>query len=242
MNSDTKLIKTSDGSHSILNTSLDETYHSENGAINESQHVFIQNGLSIIEKNEINILEIGFGTGLNVLLTYQFAIEHKKKIKYITIEKYPLKSELIKRLNYPEQLNIDKKFFLNLHICEWNKVQYLNPNFSFKKYNADLLNFNFSEHKNIDLVYFDTFSPSKQAELWTENIFKQIYQSLSPNGLLTTYSSAGLVKRALRNVGFIVKRKPGPRGKFHILNAIKESMNFQHKINQLTSDRQHNFW
>lgn len=216
-----KLIVTGDGSHTVLNSSIAETYHSEKGAINESQHVFIQNGLYLIEKNEINILEIGFGTGLNALLTYQFAIENKKKINYFTLEKYPLKPELVKQLNYPEQLNIDREVFLNLHSCEWNKVLYLNPYFRFFKQQTDLLDYNFHEPKNIDLVYFDAFSPSKQPELWIENIFKRIYRIMSTDGLLTTYSSAGIVKRGLRNVGFKVKRKRGPLGKFHMLNAKK---------------------
>ncbi len=216
-----KLIYTEDGSHTILNQQIAETYHSENGAINESQHVYIKHGLSLIEKTEINILEIGFGTGLNALLTYQYAIEHNKVVNYSTIEKYPLSIELIKRLNYPKEIKIDQKKFFDLHTSEWNKKHQLNPNFTFKKYHADLIDFSFSELKNIDLVYFDAFSPSKQAELWTENVFKQIYDVMTIGSFLTTYSSAGIVKRALRNVGFKVKRKPGPKGKFHILNATK---------------------
>jgi len=216
------LIVTGDGSHTILNAKINESYHSENGAINESQHVFIQNGLSAIDKKEINILEIGFGTGLNALLTYQYAIEHNKVINYFTIEKYPISHELVKQLNYPEQLKIDPQVFFNLHNYEWNKSHQLNSNFSFKKYHVNLIDFSFSKLKNIDLVYFDAFSPTKQPELWTESIFKQIYELLLTGGLLTTYSSAGIVKRALRSVGFKVKRKPGPKGKFHMLNATKE--------------------
>ncbi|RLD65158.1 MAG: SAM-dependent methyltransferase [Bacteroidetes bacterium] len=216
-----KIIITEDGSHTVLDSRIAETYHSENGAINESQHVFIQNGLSQIEKDEINILEIGFGTGLNALLTCQFAIEHKKKINYLAIEKFPLKQEIIQQLNYPEKLNIDKEVFLNLHSSEWNKLQNLNLSFGLNKQHFDLLDYDFSKQKNIDLVYFDAFSPSKQPELWTANIFEQLYRTMSNGGLLTTYSSAGIVKRALRAVGFNVKRKPGPKGKFHMLNAFK---------------------
>lgn len=216
-----KLIITEDGSHTVFNSRTDETYHSENGAISESQHVFIQNGLSLIKKDEINILEIGFGTGLNALLTYQFAIEHKKKVNYFAIEKFPLKQEIVQQLNYSEKLNIDKKVFLNLHSSEWNKLQNLYPNFGLNKQHADLRDYDFTEQKNIDLVYFDAFSPIKQPELWTEDIFEQIYQIMSIGGLLTTYSSAGIVKRALRGVGFNVKRKPGPKGKFHMLNALR---------------------
>ncbi|MEN8120766.1 MAG: tRNA (5-methylaminomethyl-2-thiouridine)(34)-methyltransferase MnmD [Bacteroidota bacterium] len=217
-----ELIVTEDGSHTVMSSGLAETYHSEKGAINESQHVFIQNGLSLIEKNEINILEIGFGTGLNALLTYRFAIENKKKINYFTLEKYPLKTELIKQLNYPEKLNIDEEVFFNLHSSEWNKLQNLNPYFGLKKQHADLLEYDFTKQKNIDLVYFDAFSPSKQPELWTELIFKRIFWIMATYGLLTTYSSAGIVKRGLRSAGFTVKRKPGPKGKFHMLNAIKK--------------------
>ncbi len=216
-----KLIITEDGSHTVVHSGLSETYHSEKGAINESQHVFIQNGLSLIEKEVINILEIGFGTGLNALLTYQFAIEHKKKINYLALEKYPLKEEIVRQLNYSEKLNLDKDIFLNLHSSEWNKWQNLNPNFELNKQHIDLLEYDFTKQKNIDLVYFDAFSPSKQPELWTEAIFERIYHIMSTGGILTTYSSAGIVKRALRGVGFNVNRKPGPKGKFHMLNASK---------------------
>jgi len=216
-----KLIATTDGSHTVLSTETNETYHSENGAINESVHVYIQNGLSQITKNEINILEIGFGTGLNALLTYQYALEHTKQINYFSIEKFPLEQEVIGQLNYPEQLNIEKESFLKLHQCKWDNWEQINNNFKLFKRQADLTKFDFSKLNNIDLVYYDAFSPSKQPELWTEEIFRQLYQIMSTDGFLTTYSSAGIVKRALRAAGFKVKRKPGPKGKFHILNAFR---------------------
>lgn len=216
-----KLIATADGSHTVLSAETNETYHSENGAINESVHVYIQNGLSQITKNEMNILEIGFGTGLNALLTYQYALEHTKQINYFSIEKFPLGEELIGQLNYPEQLKIEKESFLRLHNCKWDNWEQINNNFKLFKQQADLTAFDFTKLKNIDLVYFDAFSSSKQPELWTEKIFKQLYQIMLPDGLLTTYSSAGIVKRALRAAGFKVKRKPGPKGKFHMLNAFR---------------------
>jgi len=216
-----KLIATADGSHTVLSTETNETYHSENGAINESVHVYIQHGLSQIKKNEINILEIGFGTGLNALLTKQYALEHAKQIIYFSIEKFPLGEETIGQLNYPEQLKIEKESFLKLHHCKWDNWEQVYSNFKLFKQQVDLTEFDFTKLKNIDLVYFDAFSPSKQPELWTEEIFRQLYQIMSPDGFLTTYSSAGIVKRALRTVGFKVKRKPGPKGKFHILNAFR---------------------
>ncbi|OQY02524.1 MAG: hypothetical protein B6I20_06840 [Bacteroidetes bacterium 4572_117] len=222
MLSENKLILTTDGSHTVLNSGIGETYHSENGAINESLHVFIQNGLSLINKTEINILEIGFGTGLNALLTYQFAAANNKNINYFTLEKFPLKKGLVKQLNYTEKLSVDNEFFLKLHDLGWDNESNISPNFRLIKRKSDLLDYNFNELKNIDLVFFDAFSPSKQPELWTKNIFDKIYNAMSVSGLLSTYSSAGVVKRALREVGFKVKRKPGPKGKFHMLNATKE--------------------
>ena len=218
---DKKLIKTTDGSHTVVDTKTNETYHSENGAINESIHVYIQNGLSRTTKDEINILEIGFGTGLNALLTYQYALGHAKQINYFSIEKFPLGQEIIEQLNYPGQLKIEKEIFLKLHSCKWANWEQINNNFKLFKQQTDLTEFDFSKLKNIDLVYFDAFSPSKQPELWTVKIFEQLYQIMCPNALLATYSSAGTVKRALRATGFTVKRKPGPKGKFHILNAFK---------------------
>ena len=215
------LIITDDGSHSIFNTKLNEHYHSNKGAISESKHVYIENGIACIKKTSINILEIGFGTGLNVLLTLQYASDNNLKINYISIEKNPIKPELIRQLNYTNLLSMDNNILKKMHECFWNQPVKISENFYLHKIKEDVVNFDLGILPEIDLVYYDAFSPSKQAELWTEEIFSKIYQKMGLNGLLTTYSSAGIVKRALRAAGFKVYRKQGAHGKFHMLNALK---------------------
>ena len=216
-----KLIQTNDGSHTIYIDDIDETYHSNNGAINESLHVFIKNGLSKIEKANINILEIGFGTGLNAFLSLIHAINNNLTITYTTIEKYPVDINLIEKLNYPELLNADKNLFLSLHKSDWNKTIKINKNFNIHKVKTDLENHTYNPDIKADIVYFDAFSPKTQKELWTIDIFKRIHEIMNKNAVFCTYSSAGIVKRNLRSAGFKVKRIPGPKGKFHILNAFK---------------------
>lgn len=216
-----KIIITGDCSHSIFNDELNEHYHSDKGAISESKHVFIENGLAQINKASLNIFEIGFGTGLNALLSYQYAKGNELKINYISIEKYPLPLELIQQLNYTDLLSLDENIFNKMHESAWNQSIEISKNFHLLKLNSDLLEFDFSTLPKIDLVYYDAFSPSKQPSLWTEELFYKIFLKMSAHSVLTTYSSAGVVKRALREVGFNVKRKPGAHGKFHMLNAFK---------------------
>ena len=213
---------TGDGSHSIYNQTLDEHYHSTQGAVAESMHVFIENGLKLISKKKINILEVGFGTGLNALLTYQYSARNSLDINYIGIEKYLLSETFVSKLNYSSLLPVDNNVFLQLHKNQISKPD-ISPFFHLKKINTDINNVDFRTLPYIDLVYYDAFSPSKQPELWTENIFKKIYDKMNTGGLLTTYSSAGIVKKSLRNVGFTVKRKPGAHGKFHMINALKDN-------------------
>jgi tRNA U34 5-methylaminomethyl-2-thiouridine-forming methyltransferase MnmC len=215
------LRKTNDGSNTIYIEELNENYHSTEGAISESLHVYINSGLKKVIKNDINILEIGFGTGLNLILTYIENLNLLKKIYYETIEAFPIKNELVNQLNYPEQLNIDKNIFLEIHNSEWEKIQNLGSNFSYKKIKSNLINF--IPENNYDLVYFDAFAPDKQPELWTFDIFQKIYSSMNEGGILVTYSSKGIVKTALRNCGFELKRLKGFGKKRHILFAIKKT-------------------
>ena len=216
-----KIIITGDRSHSVLNQELNEYYHSDKGAISESKHVYIENGLSQIKKNLINILEIGFGTGLNALLSYQYAKNNELNVNYITIEKYPLPAELIQQLNYADLLSLDNNLLNKMHECIWNQKVKIAKRFQLFKLQMDVLEFDFSMLPEIDLVYYDAFSPSKQPEIWDKDIFVKIYQKMAANSLLTSYSSAGIVKRGLRAAGFNVRRKPGADGKFHMLNAFK---------------------
>lgn len=217
-----KIITTLDGSNSIFNENKNESYHSVNGAIQESQHVFINAGLSNINKNEISVFEVGFGTGLNALLTFIYADNNSLNISYETIELYPLEERFYTQLNYSDYLGHNyQSIFLKLNDCEWNTIVNLTENFSIKKIHNDIRTLQLS--KNYDLIYFDAFSPEVEPELWTSKIFEEIYSNMNYNGILVTYCSKGVVRRLLQHVGFIVERIPGPIGKREMIRAIKRN-------------------
>lgn len=226
-----QLITTSDGSHTLFHNELNETYHSKNGAIQESLHVFIQNGLdNFFNQNTIetiHIFEVGFGTGLNAILTLQNATYNKLNIKYTCLEAFPLNIEIIKQLNYIDDENDDLKLlFIKMHQCNWNEWVEINEHFSIYKMENKLENIESNELLQIsnpfDIIYFDAFAPDKQPELWTTDIFKTIFEAMNIGSILVTYSAKGNVKRALREAGFIVKRLSGPIGKRHMLCARKQ--------------------
>lgn len=227
-----KIIPTEDGSSTLFIPEWNESYHSRHGAIQEAYHVFIQNGLDLLSyKNEISILEIGFGTGLNSLITLGESFQNNLKINYTGIEKYPVSESEFSILNYPKSLkeihsnlNISNeelsRFYANLMHAEWEKEVQINKNFNLTKIQADFLEFNYPEN-TFDLVYFDAFGARVQPELWTEELFGKIYKSMKKDAVFTTYSAKGSVRRALISVGFQVEKKPGPPGKREMLVAVK---------------------
>mgnify|MGYP001555594597 FL=1 len=220
-----KIIITEDGSHTVSIPEMGVTYHSIHGAIQESEHVFIEAGLSYVSGHpgiqDISILEAGFGTGLNALLTYIESEKKKLKIYYETIEPFPLNEEEVQSLNYCQQLNRpDLQFiFEQLHSSDYEKEIQFPPFFILKKSKADLSTFKTSDL--FDLIYFDAFDPNVQPELWTKEVFEKLFSILEPNGILVTYSSKGDVRRALRSAGFTVEKIPGPKGKREMIRAKK---------------------
>ena len=217
-----KLVKTADGSHTLYFSELDEHYHSTKGAIQESVHVFIKNGYEYFtNKQELSVLEIGFGTGLNALLTFRESQKSIKQIKYTAIEKYPLSPEIVNKLNYEKQLSgFSSNELLALHDASWEEWHKLSDEFTFRKLKTDLNVF--QPDTNFDLIYFDAFAPDKQPEMWEEDIFEKMYSCLTIGGILVTYSAKGLIKRRLRAIGFRVENLPGPPGKREMIRAIKE--------------------
>jgi len=220
------LYLTKDGSNTLFNAELDEHYHSVHGAITESNHVFIDAGLKFIgaEKNSVSILEMGFGTGLNALLTFLQSDELNLDVKYHTLEAYPLTWGQVVDLNYLQLLEVPKQeeLFKTLHECDWDTEYKLGPNFYFTKQKAFLENLTEEENTpSYDIIYYDAFAPSAQPELWTPEIFKFLYNRLNNSGVLTTYCAKGQVKRDLKSVGFEVESLPGPPGKREMTRAIK---------------------
>ncbi len=218
----TELILTKDGSHTLYVPELNEHYHSTNGAIQEAIHVYIDAGLKYCHKKELSVLEIGFGTGLNTILTFREASNNGiNNIKYESLELYPIDIENINELNYSDFLNDDEKTaFIKLHTSDWDREISINEKFTLTKKNCDLTTY-ISKIK-FDVVFFDAFAPDIQPELWTKDIFRTIYNSMNYDGILTTYSAKGALKRTLKAVGFTVEQIPGPPGKRQMTRAIKQ--------------------
>jgi len=218
------IILTGDGSHTLYVPELDETYHSRHGAIRESQHVFIENGLKYLleswESKKVKILEVGFGTGLNVLVTEEFCqLSPHIVFEYTSLEPFPIPHEINKKLNYTEEFALNNKSWVALHSAQWGETVQLLPNFELTKLKSKIQDFETGDHFN--LVFFDAFAPSKQPEMWDIRIFEKIFNMLRPGGILVTYCAQGQFKRTLNEAGFKVEALPGPPGKKEMVRACK---------------------
>jgi len=217
---DYDLIITEDGSHTLFVPAIDECYHSTHGAVQESKHIFIEAALKQCTKTEIRVLEIGFGTGLNAFLTMIEAERSDKKIHYTSLEKYPVEVGKALQLNYPEAFPaVSRESFELLHTSVWGEEVQIGSNFWLTKTEADFTQFNFNEM--FDVVYFDAFSPEKQPEMWSVELFEKIFIQCNPGAALTTYCAKGVVRRAMQSAGFQVERLPGPPGKRQMLRSTK---------------------
>lgn len=217
-----KIVHTADGSKTIQLPQWGEQYHSMHGALQEALHVFIGMGLHQFENRPLELLEVGFGTGLNALLTLLEAPGRKLSIRYTGLEAYPVAAEEWRQLNYPELLETEEDaqhYFEALHTTPWGDDVLLTPSFTLRKLQVDIRTFE-SEPK-YDLVYFDAFGARVQPELWTANVFGNMFRTLRPGGSLVTYAAKGSVRRAMQQVGFQVERLPGPPGKREMLRASK---------------------
>ena len=216
------LITTGDGSPSLLNKALDETYHSRHGALQESNYVFIDKGLAFLhqEKNhpDIRILEIGFGTGLNAWLTFQYHLKNELLVHYTSLETYPLSEVVYSLLNY-QFTETERKSFLQLHQTNWNEVVEMAKGFSLEKVNQPLQTY-FSNQK-FNLIYYDAFAPNKQPDMWTIETLAKATTLLDKNGVLVTYCAKGQLKRDLKTLGLAVESLSGPPGKREMVRAIK---------------------
>lgn len=199
-----------------------EQYHSKHGAIQEAYHVFIKSGLDLFENQEINILEIGFGTGLNAFITLIEFDKRNLKVNYTGVEAYPVSIEELNQLNYLEELkSLSRKDDFDLmHTSPWGDKVEIVENFNLKK--EQILFKEISAIAEYDLIYFDAFGARVQPELWTVEIFQIMFNAMKSNGYLVTYAAKGSVRRAMQEVGFLVERLPGPPGKREMLRAKKQ--------------------
>lgn len=213
---DIEFLTSKDGSHTLFLPHLNETYHSLHGAIIESQYVYIDAGLVLVgeNKNELTVFEVGFGTGLNAVLTLIYSQKESKKINYHTLEPFPLQKDIYEKLNYIELLNRSdlKDSFLKMHEAKDGEAVMINEKFDFCRYKTTLENFS-SPGLVADVIYYDAFAPGKQPEVWSLDNIKKVNSLLDKSGLLVTYCASGQFKRDLKEAGFIVEVMQGPPGK-----------------------------
>ena len=214
--------ETHDGSKTLYRPDINETYHSIHGALQESQHVFIQEGLAHYpQAKELVVFEMGLGTGLNALLAYDYADKHGIKIHYYAIEAYPITLEESQAMQY-DKLIEDTKVFHQIHEAEWNTEVVLCSNFSLFKINNLLEDTDLSFIPAVDVIFYDAFAPAAQAHLWEPPILLNMFNLLKRGGHLTTYCAKGQFKRNLKSVNFEVKGVPGPPGKREMTIASKK--------------------
>lgn len=214
-----QVLPTADGSYTLLRKDLNETYHSKFGAWNESMHVYIEAGFKYLEKlNSINVLEIGFGTGLNAFLT-AFNTQKQQQIYYTGLETTPIPPELYP---IPQQIKEDAaliQLWQAIQHAQWNTEIVLTPNLYFQKLQQNFENF--CALQAYDIIYYDAFAPTVQPEIWKKSILQHAFHCLKNGGVLVTYCAKGEVRRNLQAVGFSVQKLPGPLGKREMLRAIK---------------------
>ena len=220
---DIRIVKTDDGSNTLYVPCLREHYHSIHGAVGESLHIFIQCGLNALppSSSPLRIFEMGFGTGLNALLTYYHTIGDARQVDYLGIDTLPLSDDLSLKLNYPEFIgNHDSaQVFHTIYSSPCEQKVAVGSHFYLTKHQARIEEYDLPG--SFDLVYFDAFSPAVQPECWSQKIFSRIFRHMAPGAVLVTYSSKGSVRRSLTQAGFMVEKLPGPPGKREILRGRK---------------------
>lgn len=211
----------------MFSEQFNEIYHSRHGAIQESKHVFIEAGLNTVlnklpQAEPIKIFEVGFGTGLNALLTMLEAEKRNLKVSYTSIELYPIEIETIKALNYTDILGYQFCYgpYHSLHLVRWEEEHPVTPHFEFKKIKASLLEYELPAEA-YHLIYFDAFAPEHQPEMWSATVFKKMFEAIKPGGILVTYCSKSIVQKAMKEAGFSLEKLAGPPGKREMLRARK---------------------
>ena len=217
-----KLITTQDGSHSLMREDLNETYHSFHGAMGESQYVFIEQGLDWRAQQgnaqSLKVFEVGFGTGLNAYLVAEWAVKNEVEIEFHSVEPFPVPRELYEQFNYAKS-EAGNQLLQQLHNVPWDSLQNIHDHFSLVKYTSTLEEFRSS--LKFDLIFFDAFAPSKQAEVWSLENLQKCFEMTNAGGYLTTYCAQGQFKRNLAEAGYEVETLKGAMGKKEMVRGLK---------------------
>lgn len=216
-----EIIITSDGSTSIHLPEWEESYHSKHGAIQEAQHVFIKNGLSLCKGQSVSVLEIGFGTGLNAFITFLESQKNNQNINYVGVEGFPISPEEVLQMNYVDQLNANQfeSEFKIMHTSDWEENVTISDTFRLTK-RKQLFN-DINDKNQFDIIYFDAFGYRVQPELWSVEIFTKMFEALKEGGILVTYACRGPIKNAMKEAGFKIEKLAGPPGKREMLRGWK---------------------
>lgn len=221
-----QIITTADGSKTLFIDEMREQYHSVNGALTESDYVYLRQGYDFHPVQQPVVLEVGFGTGLNCLLTALRAEKQQRETIYYTLEKYPLAKNITDKLNYGALISEEaEQLFQKIHTCEWGKKEQISPFFHLNKLKLDITRDELNKVTPCHIVYFDAFGPDKQPEMWTSSVFGKVFEKTFYDGILVTYSAKGEVRRQLSAIGFKAQRLPGPPGKKEMLRGIKVQSN-----------------
>lgn len=215
---DVFIVPTRDGSDTLFSRTYQATYHSIFGAVSESRHVFIQNGLyTLPDREEIAVLEFGFGSGLNAFLAYIFSLRHGTRVTYTGIEAYPIDIRVARQLNYPAYLAVpeERDVFERMH----TEMEFQTEGFNFSRFGevSDI-----PADVRFDCIFFDAFAPGAQPSLWDQSTFEKLYMMTAPGGCLVTYCAQGEVRRKMIQAGYEVHRIPGPPGKREMIRAVKQ--------------------
>ncbi|WP_179414726.1 tRNA (5-methylaminomethyl-2-thiouridine)(34)-methyltransferase MnmD [Mucilaginibacter sp. E4BP6] len=220
-----EIVKTSDGSNTIFNSEVGENYHSRHGALQESKHVFVKSGLQYFldksETKQISILEVGFGTGLNFLLSADYCFAENIQLNYTGIEAYPLTIEMISQTGYDEYVSpgIWQQFIKDYPSALQNAIE-LNKNCHLQIAKVKLMEF--QSNQKFDVIYFDAFAAIHQPEMWNEAAITHTLQFLNPGGVFVTYAITGNLKRIVKGLGLKVEKAPGAPGKREMLRAVNQ--------------------
>ena len=212
---------TADGSSSIFIPELDESYHSMHGAIQEANHVFIGNGLAHVANEKVRVFELGFGTGLNALLSLDYGLKNSMEIQYDAIEAHPVDNKIIEQLNYTDLIEGDYvSQFDRIHNSEWGENNRIMNHFNLRKFYCRIQDHKFAKER-YDIIYFDAFGPKAQPDMWLPEVLNKMYEALTNGGTLLTYCAQGQFRRNLKSIGFKVEILKGPPGKREMTRAIR---------------------
>lgn len=218
-----QIITTKDGSKTLYLPDLYEHYHSNHGALQESMHVFIKSGWDEIKTETVNVLEIGFGSGLNAIITLIASKNENKKVNYSGLEAFPVTQEEVDLLAYSDldEITPFKSEFYKMHSSKWDEATEINELFNLTKIEQKMEDY-IPEKEHFNLIYFDAFGPRAQPFMWTLDVLQKMYDALSTDGVFVTYCAKGEVRRNLISLGFEVEKIPGPPGKREMLRARKK--------------------